>query len=276
MTIALGRSVFRIADGFFRAGASDAHGQIAELRNGNRRRFVRWGRDALAAREEDRRAPGIGGRRHPGIDPDVGDFACWLRQVEGVREQPRPVGIGIGESDAGDQNRQRPQRERVVAGNVGTRQARVEGTDHPRHARLMFAPQRLAEGAAGCRNVVLNTDRLVGKGVALFQHPIGIDVPRQSQPGQRNEGGDEGDEKAQKQGGMQPKRSNAEEAEPGGRQKQEHDRSGNEGARQNLLGDQHRPRDKPFQRQRSGKRLRLWRFILPELRHPPKFPFGRS
>ncbi|MNT61404.1 hypothetical protein D3C72_1990490 [compost metagenome] len=98
--------------------------------------------------------------------------------MEGIGKQAGAIGIGIGESDAGDENGQRAQGEGVMAGNVGTRQACVERADHPRHARLMFAPQRLAEGAAGCRNVVLNTDRLVGKGVALFQHPIGIDVPR--------------------------------------------------------------------------------------------------
>ena len=61
----------------------------------------------LAAGQEDRRAAGIGGRRHPGVDAHVRLRLQPAAAGERHRKSgPALVGIGIGEGDTGKQHRE--------------------------------------------------------------------------------------------------------------------------------------------------------------------------
>ncbi len=160
--------------------------------------------------------------------------------------------------------------------DIGPRQTRIEFPDHARHTRLMFAPECGAERAFRCGRIVLDADRLMGQPVALFQHPVRLGRFRPANAGQRQQGDEQPYDEEKKKGGMQPERRGPKEADPAGGEKQKNERGRDEHAWQQLFGQKNRTGEESLRRQHPGERLRFWRFILPELRHPPKLPFDPS
>ena len=125
-------------------GAAGADGDDAADRHG----VFRAGRLRGVAGEEDRRPRGIGGRRHPGVDPGDGG-GDRLAAAEGFAELLDPLRPGKDEADHEEEDGEEADRPRVAAGEARRGQAGLERVERGEQPLAMGEPERLRGGVAG-------------------------------------------------------------------------------------------------------------------------------
>ncbi len=125
-------------------GAAGAHGHHAA--GGYRIFGARW-LGGLAG-EEDRRAPCIGGRRHPGIDAGNGSGGAFPA-LKGLAEAGQTFGAGHDEADDEQDQHQEAQRVRVARSKPWRRNAGAQAVEGGEHAPAMGLPQHLTHGVVG-------------------------------------------------------------------------------------------------------------------------------
>ena len=133
-------------------GAAGAHGDDAA--GGDR--ILGAGRLRRLAGEEDGRPAGIGGRRHPGIDPR-NRRARGLAAAEGLGQPFEVLRAGIDEGDHEEERDQEPEGARIAPGKIGGGDAGLEPAEGGEQAGAVRCPER-----PGGR-VFLAGDQAIGK-----------------------------------------------------------------------------------------------------------------
>ncbi|MNS88140.1 hypothetical protein D3C72_1221040 [compost metagenome] len=166
--------------------AGHADRQLGGLRHGNR---VAVG--CVTPGQENRCAAGISGRRDPGIETNIRIERTDDRPAaESIGNGARAVGIGKTESSDQKQCRNGAQRQSVITGDIGFRQAGIERGDALRHANLVFFPECAGEWCVKGRFVFLHADWLVRETVPILEEARRIIIRRPFQPEDRQKRGD--------------------------------------------------------------------------------------
>lgn len=241
---------FRFEGDFLAAvAAGHADRQLGGLRHGNR---VAVGR--ITPGQENRCAAGISGRRDPGIETNIRIERADCRPAA-ERIGNRACAVGIGKTEGSDQKQRRngAQRQPVITGDIGFRQAGVERGDALRHADLVFFPERAGKWRVKGRFVFLHADRLVRETVPILEEARRVIICRPFQPEDRQKRGDKTENQHKNDAKPQEIRHVPVKAEPGKRQKYGGDGEWPQGFRCDFLAEQHDFREEAFSRDQAGK-----------------------
>ena len=174
--------------------------------------------------------------------------------AEGIGNLARAIGAGIGQGRDEEKGRHGAQGIAVIAGDIGLRQAGVEGCNALGHAPLVFLPECPGKGRLGGELVVLHGHRLVSKAIALLEQPVGFRNARQTNFEEGQEGGDEGEDEDEDDREAEEIRHFAVDTEPGKRDEECGNAGDRQEERQQTLGKQHGTGKHTFQAHAARER----------------------
>jgi len=133
-----------------------------------------------------------------------------------------------------------------MAGNIWLWQTSIERCDALGHSKLVFLPQRSRQWRIEGRFVILHTNWLVSQAIALFQKTGGFGVCWPSQPNDRQERCQKGEDKYENDAETQDVWHVPENAEPGEREKSSTKGKRPKASGRQALREHHQFGEKPF------------------------------